>query len=89
MGTTAYTTCVNQDTKGGISGLGKRLVPGKPDMSAVYEVMNLREMCNLDGGESRQMPPLASEIVDATGSCAAIKACYGVEVACETCVNQA
>lgn len=73
MGTTAYTTCVNQDTKGGISGLGKRIVPGKPDMSAVYEVMNLREMSNLDGGESRQMPPLASEIVDATGT-AAIKA---------------
>jgi hypothetical protein len=31
-------------------------------MSAVYEVMNLREMMNLDGGESRQMPPLASEM---------------------------
>jgi hypothetical protein len=73
MGTSTYTSCVNQDTKGGISGLGKRIVPGKPDLSAVYEVMNLREMMNLDGGESRQMPPLASELVDPTGT-AAIKA---------------
>jgi hypothetical protein len=72
-GTSTYTTCVNQDTKGGISGLGKRIVPGKPDLSAVYEVMNLREMMDLDGGESRQMPPLASKIVDPTGT-AAIKA---------------
>jgi hypothetical protein len=73
METTTYTTCVNQDTKGGISGLGKRIVPGKPDMSAVYEVMNLREMMGIEGGESRQMPPLASKIVDPTGT-AAVKA---------------
>jgi hypothetical protein len=42
-------------------------------MSAVYEVMNLRQMLGPDGGETRQMPPLASELVDPTGT-AAIKA---------------
>jgi hypothetical protein len=64
--TPTFTTLVNQDNKGGISKVAKRIVPGNPAMSSVYEVMNLREN-PADGGESRQMPPLATEIVDTTG----------------------
>jgi hypothetical protein len=65
--TSTYTTMVNQDTKGGISNLGKRIVPGNPAKSAVVEVMSVREMLSPEGGESRQMPPLATKLVDTTG----------------------
>ena len=65
--TPTVTTLVNQDNKGGISMLAKRIVPGNPNMSSVYEVMNLRGG-TLDSGETRQMPPLATELVDTMGA---------------------
>lgn len=46
-----------------ISALPKRVTPMNPAMSAIYELMSLREV----GETKRQMPPLGTEIPDPTG----------------------
>jgi hypothetical protein len=50
--------------EGSISMVTKRVVPKMPAMSSVHELMNLRDM---GGADMRQMPPLATEVVDTAG----------------------
>lgn len=65
-GSPAFTTTVCQEMQKMISGAEAIVVPGQPDVSAMFMRMNQRN--TLD-----QMPAVASELVDATGL-AAIRA---------------
>jgi hypothetical protein len=59
--TPTYLTLVNQDTTGDISEVAKRISPGSPESSAVYELMSVR------GDGERQMPVVGTELTDPTG----------------------
>jgi hypothetical protein len=67
--TTTYLALVDQPTTTAVSGLTYRVVPGQPALSAVHLMMSLRKGgSDVDGSVAmRQMPPLATKVVDATG----------------------
>ena len=63
------TTCaaghaVGAASKGMTARVPKRIMPGMPAMSGIHELMNLREMGVVG---MRQMPPLATKVVDTAG----------------------
>jgi hypothetical protein len=69
--TPTYMTLVGQPTTTMVSApLMYRILPGHPSLSAVHELMSLRvgSPGDLDGSAAmRQMPPLATKLVDMTG----------------------
>lgn len=67
--TPTYATLVGQPTTGDVSHLSLRIDPGNPELSAVHELMDLRASAGVAGviDEMRQMPPLATKVVDTTG----------------------
>jgi hypothetical protein len=67
--TATYQTLVDQAApQGNAARTPKWITPGNPAMSAIHELMSLRDSNQLaDAGNPRQMPPLASELVDMTG----------------------
>jgi hypothetical protein len=80
--TSTYLTAVDQAIQGDIShvvgadgGPGMRIAPGDPEGSAIYELMNKRDMTLVpdagaaDGGvaPTSQMPPVGTELVDPDG----------------------
>jgi len=68
--TPTYMTLVDQPTTTMISDLMYRVWPGKPALSAVHELMSLRQGSpgDVDGSAAtRQMPPLATKVVDTVG----------------------
>jgi hypothetical protein len=67
--TPTYQTLVGQPSTTMAGAQMMRIFPGQPSLSAVHQLMSLRESSgNTDGSAAmRQMPPLATKIVDATG----------------------
>jgi hypothetical protein len=67
--TNTYTSAVCQPTMGSISNNAFKIVPGSPSTSAIYELMDLRATVGVydSSANMRQMPPLATKIVDSTG----------------------
>lgn len=67
--TNTYMSAVCQPTMGSISNNAFKIVPGSPPSSAIYELMDLRATVGVydSGANMRQMPPLATKIVDPAG----------------------
>jgi hypothetical protein len=78
--TSTYLTSVDQTIQGDIShvvsadgGPGKRIAPGDPEGSAIYELMSKRDMSLVfdagadAGAPTSQMPPVGTEITDPDG----------------------
>jgi len=66
--TPTYLTLVDQDTSTVLTTMEKRIVPGDPANSAVYELMSRRD------GSDAQMPPVGTELTDDAGGLAAVEA---------------
>jgi hypothetical protein len=65
--TPTFMTLVGQLNTGDVSHLSFRILPGNPMLSAVHELMDIRAAVAGPLDDMRQMPPLASNVVDTTG----------------------
>ncbi len=65
--TPTFMTLVGQPNMGDVSHLSFRVLPGNPMLSAVHELMDIRAAVAGPIDAMRQMPPLATNVVDTTG----------------------
>jgi hypothetical protein len=65
--TPTFMTLVGQPNTGDVSHLSFRILPGNPMLSAAHELMDLRAAVAGPLDDMRQMPPLATNVVDTAG----------------------